>query len=114
MTESIASLFKSTTKPPAQKRLTDAYRQLFTGNGDKTDAEIVLADLAQYSGYFHVPTDLDHATLAHDAGKRSVLGRIIHLSKLPPPVQEQLLEAVRLSDYYDAIAADRGDYDDIQ
>jgi hypothetical protein len=99
MTASIAAIFKSVRKPVAQAKLVAAYQNLFTGKGSREDADIVLVDLAVATGYFNTPDSLDHAELAADAGRRQIMGRIISHAKLPPEITEQLLEAVRLTEY---------------
>jgi hypothetical protein len=40
----------------SQKRLTDAYRSLFTGQGKRDDADLVLGDLAALTGYHRRPS----------------------------------------------------------
>lgn len=111
MTASLAAMFKSVTKPTAKAKLVAAYQNLFTGKGSREDAEIVLVDLAHATGYFNTPGTLDHAELAADVGRREVMGRIISHAKLPPPIVEELLEAVRLTEY---TMLTEGEYHDVQ
>lgn len=40
----------------AELRRTEAYRNLFNGNGGREDAEIVMTDLADMTGYFRRPS----------------------------------------------------------
>lgn len=99
----LASIF-----PKGQRRgskasvtLIEAYEAVFSGRGDKEQAELVLADLAHYTGYCHAPNPemLGHADLAFEAGRRSVFGRILHFCAIPDELKADLIEAVRLEDY---------------
>lgn len=78
----------------AQKRLVDAYREVFGKEDEST--EIVLADLAQFCGFYSVPppgTPSD--TLHYEAGQRSAYGRIFHFLSMPQKRVDALERAAR-------------------
>lgn len=59
----------------AQKRLTQAYRDVFCRKDEST--EIVLADLANYCGFYKVPPiGSPPETLLVDQGLRAAFGRL--------------------------------------
>lgn len=67
-----------------ETRLADAYRQLFSGNGSKEDADIVLVDLIVHARLFQaLPTDASAAELRHYDGARGLLLRILEALNMP-------------------------------
>lgn len=81
----------------AKLRLADAYRSVFSGRGSKEDAEIVLADLAQFSGFYTVTTPNTPADAVRFAeGQRSVMARVLRFTRLSGVETRELEEAARL------------------
>lgn len=63
--------------PAAEVYLISAYRSVFAGRGTSEDAQIVLADLANYTGFFRVsPADVPEAELRTREGMRMAFSRI--------------------------------------
>ena len=61
-----------------QERVVSAYGALFSGNGTKEDADLVLVDLALFSRYYDTATvTSDPAELAAAAQRRAVMQRIM-------------------------------------
>lgn len=82
--------------PGAIKRLTDAYQKLFAGNGSQEDADLVLTDLAKFTGFFQVsPANATPDELRHAEGQRSVYARIHGKLRQGPSEREWLEKAVR-------------------
>lgn len=73
-----------------------AYRDLFAANGTKQDADMVLVDLANFSGYYRIaPIGSDGIALARHEGRREVMGRILsHLRQTQVEI-DGLEKAVR-------------------
>lgn len=73
----------------AQIALTRAYRQVFYGNPDRAQQQMVLADLAARSGYYKVlsPRSASDKDLWFSEGNRHLFGVIFgHLSMTPEDV----------------------------
>lgn len=91
--------------PQAQSlRIAQAYAALFTGSGDKTDAELVLVDMAQFTRYY------DTALLALPAEqvkaldqRRAVFQRILEAMTLAGEEPLGLIGAVLRSPPVDNI-----------
>jgi hypothetical protein len=78
----------------SQKRLTQAYLDVFA-NGSES-AEIVLADLANFSGFYKVPPiGAPPETLLVDQGLRASFGRLFHFLSLPDDRLAALEKAAR-------------------
>jgi hypothetical protein len=96
-TTSISDLYKPGRRrgSAATIRLSDAYRAVFiNGNPSKEDSEIVMSDLANFSGYFSVsPPGTSDADLREANGARAVFARILSLSELPLVQLRSLREA---------------------
>lgn len=93
--QTIRSLIKW---PGAERklRLSDAYQKLFAGNGSREDAETVLADLAQHTGFYQVtPADMSPDQRAFAEGMRAAYGRIDRFLNLPAVERDRLISAVR-------------------
>lgn len=78
----------------AKLRLAQAYLSVF---GKETeDAEIVLADLAEFCGFYNVaPPGLSGEQLQYDAGKRAAFGRLFSFLSLSDERLAALEEAAR-------------------
>lgn len=96
-TTSISDLYKPGRRrgSAATIRISDAYRAVFiNGNPSKEDSEIVMSDLANFSGYFAVsPPGTGDAELREANGARAVFARILSLSELPLVQLRSLREA---------------------
>ncbi len=76
----------------AEQRLHEAYANVFSRGGE--DVDLVLADLAEYSGYFFVtPTGTSADDLFRVEGSRQVFARILSLISLPMSQLEALRKA---------------------
>lgn len=73
----------------------NAYRALFDGRGSQADANTVLLDLLQTSGW-NEPLDGDPSVvqLAMQNGARRVVGRIFFNTGLPPERMQELNRAL--------------------
>lgn len=91
----------------AELRLVSAYQQVFQGNPTREDQEIVLADLARYTGFlmFHAKEATD-ADLRYGEGMRSVFGHIHGHLSLTPEQREGLFRAARAEAQADAAEGD--------
>jgi hypothetical protein len=77
-------------------RLAEAYRQVFTGNGGREDAEIVLTDLAASSGFYTVTTpDMTDAQVRDAEGQRRVMARVLRFLRMSAEEVRALEEAAR-------------------
>lgn len=93
---SLSSAFAAGMKRRLRARLAlgAAYRRLFSGHGSKADAEIVLADLANHTGFYRV-TPPGAGSLDYMEGKRAVFGRIFRFLRMTEAETEALEEAAR-------------------
>lgn len=82
--------------PEAQLRCRSAYQAVFRGHPTKEDQEIVLADLASYSGFFmYHPKEASDGDLRYGEGRRSVFGRVHGQLTMTVEQQQALQEAAR-------------------
>lgn len=87
--------------PPGSRRglnatlkLTEAYNQVFSKPGVREDVDLVLADLAEYSGYFAtMPIDAPDRALQRMEGRREVFARILSLFGVTGEEREELRRA---------------------
>lgn len=100
---SLASRFPPGQRRRAQARasLASAYRRLFAGHGSKADAEIVLADLANHSGFYRV-TEPGAGSLEYAEGKRAVYGRVFRFLRMSEAETAALEESARAEAVTDA------------
>ncbi len=83
MTVNIHSVLPPDQQTPEQQsaRVASAYYALFTGNGTREDADLVLVDLAQFVRYYDTASlTVDPAVATATAHRRAVFQRIIGLS----------------------------------
>lgn len=80
----------------AELRIAEAYAAVFSGRGSTEDAELVLVDLAKFTGYYNTTSpEVPGDALRYYEGQRAVMGRILAL-KAPPDIElEALRKAVR-------------------
>lgn len=87
----------------ARLTLTQAYRNLFDGRAAKREAQMVLADLANHSGFYQVlPPGAGPSELAEANGKRAVFGRLFRFLRLSEEEVRALEEAARQEALADA------------
>jgi len=102
MMDTISRLFSPGKRrsAAAQQRLAEAYQLVFVGAGGPQDAEIVLADLARHSRYFHTAVPGEHGTeeLWDINGSRRLFARIMMFVNLPPEARDRLASVVMLED----------------
>ena len=88
----------------AQQDLVKAYRDVFltTGTAEQSQKEIVLADLANASGFYQTgtPTTGPEARAFAD-GKRSVFARILTHLRMPPELVMSLETAAQVEGMID-------------
>jgi hypothetical protein len=78
------------------QKLTEAYRNVFSGHGSINDAQMVLADLANYSGFYRVTgPDVDGPSRAFADGMRLTYGRILRFLAMTDQELQDLQEAAR-------------------
>lgn len=93
------------TSATAQLELTDAYRRVFAGRASLEDAEVVLADMVNASGYYSVSgPNVSDTERAFADGKRAVIARLLAFLQLPDSVRAQLERAARAEAAADAEA----------
>ncbi len=67
----------------ATKDTVQAYRAVFGGHGSKEETELVLADLANFSGFYQVTTPADGPeAVRYSEGQRSVFARILRFMRM--------------------------------
>ena len=74
-------------------RLFSAYRRFRHGEATREDAELIIADLANFTGFYrvHPPDD----TLPFQEGKRAAFGRLFYFLNLSEAEARMLSEAAR-------------------
>lgn len=87
----------------AQDDLSKAYQRLFTGHGSEQDAQIVLADLANWTGFYRVSgPGLSPDDRAYSDGLRAAFGRLFRFLRMSDDERRQLEEAARAEALVDA------------
>lgn len=93
-------------KAEARKRLASAYKAVFSSNATPDDVEIVLADMANFSGYFNVAGEgailRGSIDLRYREGKRLVFSRVLRFLELPEHEVAALQAAARIEAQADA------------
>jgi hypothetical protein len=81
----------------AEAQLATAYQRVFTGSPSQTDQEIVLVDLANFSGFYRVtpPESGDRDTIIFNEGMRCLFGRIFQYLRMSPQEVQSLETAAR-------------------
>lgn len=70
--------------PLAEAHIVAAYQAFAEGRAGKKDADLIIQDLAMYSGYFHVTSQgTPEGELKYAEGARSVFARIMFMLNLP-------------------------------
>lgn len=95
--QSLAKLFSpgARRRAQAQLRLAQAYKAVFSGNGTQDDAQLVLADLTNVSGFYAVEdASVSAAARAFADGRRDLMNRILRMASLGPEQLDALFQAV--------------------
>lgn len=78
------------------QEVASAYERLFTGHGGQKEAQIVLADLANWTGFYRVNgPEMGADERAWSDGARSAYARIFRFLRLGDDERRQLEEAAR-------------------
>lgn len=99
MTQNLASTQPGKKKraAPAKLRLTQAYKATFTGHGSQQDAEIVLSDLADVTGFYKVSDgDTSGDKLRFQEGMRFAFARILSHLRMTDTEMAELEKAARV------------------
>lgn len=76
--------------------LTKAYNAFRRGRATSDESDLIMTDLAIFSGYYNTtPSDLPAEQLKHAEGQRSVYGRILSFINPPAAELEELEAAVK-------------------
>lgn len=76
-------------------RLHGAYEAFLNGRPSKEDCEIILVDLASFSGYYNTtPQEMPAHELKYVEGMRAAVGRIFRLANMPFKELQALQAAV--------------------
>lgn len=79
----------------AMNDLAKAYSNVFRGNPTKAEAEMVLADIANESGFYKVHVPGPGVSLEYETGKRAIYGRIISFIQMSSEEHRSLEFAAR-------------------
>lgn len=100
---SLARRFGRHRGADAQNMLSKAYRNVFIGNATREEAQTVLVDLANHSGFYKVlPPGATKGDLSEANGKRAVFGRVFRFLNMSDEEIRGLEEAARLEALTDA------------
>lgn len=94
----VSRLFREQAASPAEAelRLALAYQRTFTGTPNNEDQELVLVDLADYSGFYRVtPVDTGRDQIVFNEGLRSLYGRIFRYLRMSDHERQSLEAAAR-------------------
>ena len=79
----------------ADVRLISAYKAFVAGRPSAEDCEIILVDLASFSGYYNTASpDLPALELKQTEGMRAAIGRIFRMADTPMTELRLLQQAV--------------------
>jgi hypothetical protein len=80
----------------AHLELAGAYQRVFTGHGTERDAQFVLTDLANYTGFYRVSgPGLSAEDRAFADGQRAAFGRLFRFLRMSADETRLLEEAAR-------------------
>lgn len=96
--------------PPGRRRsaaaveeLAKAYNDVFRGNPDKAQQEMVITDLANQSGFYKVSVPGEDTSLHFETGKRFLFGRIFQFLNMSQMEWDELHVAVRQEAMIDSV-----------
>ena len=98
MIHCIARKFKrgERRRAAANLALVNAYTAVFSGNGTSEEAEIVLADLANASGFYSVEdARVSDAEARQANGRREMMVRILSMTRLSSEQRNALFDAAQ-------------------
>jgi hypothetical protein len=83
----------------AELRLANAYQRVFLGSATREDQEIVLVDLADFTGFYRVtsPEFVPRETVFYNEGMRGAYGRIFRYLRFGDDERASLETAARES-----------------
>jgi hypothetical protein len=89
----LSALFAPRNSSRSEYRLFAAYNRFRKGEASGEDAELIIADLASFTGFYrvHPPDD----ALAFQEGKRAAFGRLFYFLNLTEAEARLLAEAAR-------------------
>ncbi len=96
--QGLSQLYGHLSRAHRISRLRSAYVAVFSGQGKKEDAEIVLSDLAGFCDWFTAGQDMSDAELREMNGRRQAYERIFTFLRMTEAEVEELAEAARADD----------------
>ncbi|MDJ0894861.1 MAG: hypothetical protein QNJ92_06935 [Alphaproteobacteria bacterium] len=96
--QGLSQLYGHLSRAHRTKRLRSAYVAVFSGQGEKEDAEIVLSDLASFCDWFSTGKGMSDAELREMNGRRQVYEQIFTFLRMTEAEVEELAEAARADD----------------
>jgi len=89
----LSALFQPRNSSRSEHRLFAAYNRFRSGEASSEDAELIVADLANFTGFYrvHPPDD----ALAFQEGKRAAFGRLFYFLNLSEAEARALAQAAR-------------------
>ena len=94
----LARVKKKDSVQQASMRLMEAWERIMKGESSKEDAEIVIADLGEYTRYYQGLVDATPNQLIEHNGMRLVFERILRFANLPQEQRQALFEAVQIEE----------------
>ncbi len=103
VTEQRSFASAATGKPKGKRRtpevkleVANAYHAVFVGGSSPQQRDIVMVDLAAFSGFYGVtPAGVDPDTRSFNEGQRAVFGRIVSMLRMPPAERDAFETVVR-------------------
>ena len=89
----LSALFAPRNSSRSEYRLFAAYNRFRNGQANAEDAELMIADLANFTGFYRV--SLPDDALAFQEGKRAAFGRLFYFLNLSEAEARLLAEAAR-------------------
>lgn len=89
----LSALFSLRNSSRSEYRLFSAYNRFREGQASAEDAELIVADLANFTGFYRVHPPDDQ--LSFQEGKRAAFGRLFYFLNLTEAEARALAEAAR-------------------
>lgn len=84
-----------TSEAAVDQRLQQAYAAFFSGTPRREDCDIILADLAFYSGYYNTTSmETPADQVKYSEGRRDVFGRMVRYANMPLAELSELQKSV--------------------